>query len=92
MELKIFSCNNFYKLKGALNEANIETFRKEMNKALENYPKVSISINDVMLIDSYAVNCISDLYFYAKDNDKELTITGDGCKALYDHFETHKAA
>lgn len=92
MELKITSCNNFFKLQGMLDKNNIEIFQNQFNNIFEKVNNITISIQDIEGMDKYGVDAISKLHFEALNKNKRLSIIGFGCKELYDHFKTENAA
>lgn len=88
MDLKITICNNFYKLRGALQQNNILFFQKEISEGLSSFQKLTISIDNLDSIDKHGVNALRDLHYLALQEEKELNIVGLGCKELYDHFNS----
>jgi len=92
MDLRITSCNNFFKLKGTLNKDNVKVFQKEFDKAFENFTTLTISVEDLESVDRHGVNALADLHAQSIKNNIQLSIVGLGCKELYDHFKTYEAA
>ena len=92
MELKITSCNNFFKVKGILNKSNIDVFQNEFKNIFEKLNNLTISIQDIESMDKYGVNALAKLHEEALVKNKRLSIVGFGCKELYDHFKTDVAA
>ncbi|WP_157208271.1 STAS domain-containing protein [Mariniflexile maritimum] len=92
MELKISHCNNFFKIKGALNKNNLELFKSEFKNIFEKVNSLTISIEDVESIDRFGVIALSELHKEAIAKQKNLAIIGLGCEDLYNHFKTESAA
>ncbi|GAL66770.1 STAS domain-containing protein [Jejuia pallidilutea] len=92
MELRITSCNNFFKLKGTLNKSNVEVFQKEFQKAFKTFKVLTISVEALESVDRHGVNALADLHAQSIKNNIQLSIVGLGCKELYDHFKTYEAA
>ncbi len=92
MELKISSCNNFFKIKGSLNKNNLEVFQNEFQDIFERLNDLTISIQDIESMDRYGVNAFMELHNEAILKNKNLSIIGLGCKDLYNHFKTQNAA
>ncbi len=92
MDLRITSCNNFYKLKGILNKNNIAVFQSEFQEAFEKFKTLTISVEGLDSVDRYGVNALTDLHTQSIKNNIELSIVGLGCKELYDHFKAYEAA
>ncbi|MBC3757061.1 MULTISPECIES: STAS domain-containing protein [Hyunsoonleella] len=92
MELRITSCNNFYKLKGVLNKSNVDAFQTEFKDAFQKFNNLTISIEGLESVDRYGVNALMDLHEESLKTAKQLSIVGLGCKELYDHFKTNEAA
>ncbi|OEK07784.1 hypothetical protein A8C32_14935 [Flavivirga aquatica] len=92
MELKITNCNNFFKIKGALNRSSLDIFKKEFSNIFEKVNSLTISIQDINSMDKYGVDAIAKLHKEALVKNKTLAIIGLGCKDLYDHFKTGTAA
>lgn len=92
MELKITNCNNFFKIKGILNRANLELFTNEFNGIFDKVNNITISIEGVESMDRHGVDAIAKLHEEAVNKNKSLSIIGYGCKDLYNHFKTETAA
>lgn len=92
MDLQITNCNNFFKVKGFLNKANIDIFQNKFNNIFESVNELTISIKDIESMDKYGVNAIAQLHEEALEKNKRFSIIGYGCKELYDHFKTDTAA
>ena len=92
MDLKITSCNNFFKIKGILNRNNVDVFQNEFKNIFDKVSNLTISIQDIESMDKYGVDAISKLHQEALNKNKRLSIIGYGCKDLYDHFKTNTAA
>ncbi|WP_203255982.1 STAS domain-containing protein [Hyunsoonleella ulvae] len=92
MDLRITSCNNFFKLKGILNKNNVESFRLEFQEAFRKFDSLTISVEGLESVDRFGVNALADLHTESLKINKQLSIVGLGCKELYDHFKSFEAA
>lgn len=92
MDLKITSCNNFFKVKGILNKKSVSVFQNEFKNIFDRVSNLTISIQDIEGMDKYGVDAIAKLHYEALTKNKRLSIIGYGCKDLYDHFKTETAA
>ena len=92
MDLKISSCNNFFKIKGILNRNSLEVFQNEFKNIFEKVNNLTISIQDVESMDRHGVNALAALHNEAIEKNKNLAIIGLGCKDLYNHFKAENAA
>lgn len=92
MDLKISNCNNFFKIKGTLNKNNLHVFQNEFHNIFERLDSLTISIEDVVSMDRVGVNALAELHEEAISKRKNLSIIGLGCKDLYNHFKSEKAA
>ncbi|WP_308993185.1 STAS domain-containing protein [Mariniflexile litorale] len=92
MDLKISNCNNFFKIKGALNKNNLGLFKSEFKNIFEKVQSITISIEDVDIMDRFGVSALAELHKEAISKNKNLSIIGLGCEDLYNHFKTEMAA
>ncbi len=92
MDLRITSCNNFFKLKGILNKTNVDVFESEFQEAFKRFNALTISVEGLESVDKHGVNALADLHNQSIENNIQLSIVGLGCKELYDHFKTNEAA
>ncbi len=92
MDLRITSCNNFFKLKGILNKSNVDVFQSEFQEAFEKFNALTISVEGLESVDKHGVNALADLHEKSLQHNIKLSIVGLGCKELYDHFKTQEAA
>ncbi|WP_372754216.1 STAS domain-containing protein [Mariniflexile sp.] len=92
MDLKITSCNNFFKIKGSLDKNTLVIFQSEFNNIFDHVNSLTISIEEVTNMDRFGVNALTELHKEAVKHNKRLSIIGFGCKDLYNHFKTEIAA
>ncbi|SEP98195.1 STAS domain-containing protein [Hyunsoonleella jejuensis] len=92
MDLRITSCNNFFKLKGILNKNNVAVFQSQFQEAFKNFNSLTISVEGLESVDRHGVNALADLHNQSIKNNIQLSIVGLGCKELYDHFKTTETA
>ena len=92
MNLEITNYNNFFKLRGVLNRRNLHLFQIEFANIFDDLDKLTISIEDLESVDRYGVNALAKLHNEAIIKHKSLSIIGNGCKEVYEHFTTKDAA
>ena len=92
MNLEITNYNNFFKIRGVLNRQNLHLFQTEFAHIFDRLDKLTISIEGLESIDRYGVNALANLNNEAITKQKSLSIIGNGCKEVYEHFSTNDAA
>ncbi|WP_445732718.1 STAS domain-containing protein [Mariniflexile sp.] len=92
MELKITSCNNFFKIKGTLDKNNLGLFQSEFRNIFEKTNTLTISIEAIDSMDRFGVSALANLHKEAIAKNKSLSIIGLGCEDLYNHFKSEIAA
>lgn len=90
MDLKIISCNNFFKLRGELNKKNVNLFKTEFEEALENFELLTISVEELKTIDNSGVDAFLELQSQSVKNNIQLSIVGTGSEALFNSFKTNE--
>lgn len=90
MDLEITNSNNRYQVKGNLNKLNLKTFNLCFANIFDKLDEVLLDIEGVKGIDRAGVMALARLHNEALNKSKILSITGLGCKELYQHFKTEK--
>lgn len=88
MDLEITNFNNRYQVKGTLNKLNLKTFNLYFANIFEKLDEVLLDIEGVKSIDRAGVMALAKLHNESITKSKILSITGLGCKELYQHFKT----
>ncbi|WP_197429338.1 hypothetical protein [Winogradskyella endarachnes] len=89
MDLEITKFNNRYQIKGTLNKVNLKTFNLYFANIFEKLDEVLLDIEGVESIDRAGVMALAKLHNESITKSKSLSITGLGCKELYQHFKTN---
>lgn len=92
MALQILEINGMYYLQGRINAGTSEFLLNHLLPQLNSSGKMDINIDDVSEIDTNGLSTIEYLYNHATSNKKEFTITGYGCKDIYDHLRYPQVA
>lgn len=92
MALQILECNGTFYLKGALNVTTYTPFITRFEQVFKNTQDVTINIDQVKEIDRNGVNAFKIIYTSAQNDNKEFSITGYGCKDIYDEFRYEQIA
>ncbi|GAB5565483.1 MAG: hypothetical protein Wins2KO_25460 [Winogradskyella sp.] len=90
MELQITNHNNRFEIKGALNKRNLKTFKSFFTNIFDQLDTVIVNIEQVETIDRDGVMALARLHNESITKSKQLSITGLGCKELYDHFKSEE--
>lgn len=90
MDLEITKLNNRYLVKGTLNKINLKTFNRYFANIFDKLDEVSLDIQGVKSIDRAGVMALAKLHNESINKSKILSITGLGCKELYQHFKSEK--
>ena len=83
MDLRIYSQNNFYEVKGALNKKNIHVFQNAFNNIFETASNVRISIEGLEAIDREGKNALAKLHNESLAKHKSLSIIGSGREDVF---------
>jgi anti-anti-sigma regulatory factor len=92
MALQILECNGTFNITGKINTTTSNSFITYFTHILKIHDEVTINIDNVKEIDKGGLEAIKALHTNAIENQKELSITGYGCKEIYCDFTYHKAA
>jgi ABC-type transporter Mla MlaB component len=92
MALQILECNGTFHLKGALNVTTSNPFITHFKHVLKNTKDVTINIDQVKEIDRSGVTAFKTIYSSAQKDNKQFSITGHGCKEIYDEFRYYQIA
>ena len=90
MDLEITNNNNHYHVTGTLNKLNLRTFNLYFANIFDKSDEVLLDIEGVKSIDRAGVMALARLHNESITKSKILSITGLGCKELYQHFKTEK--
>jgi hypothetical protein len=83
MDLRIYSQNNFYEVKGALNKKNIHVFQNTFNNIFETASNVRISLEGLEAIDREGKNALTQLHNESLAKHKSLSIIGSGREEIF---------
>jgi ABC-type transporter Mla MlaB component len=92
MALHILECNGTFYLKGVLNVTTSNPFMTHFEHILKNTKDVTINIDQVKEIDRSGVDAFKIIYANAQKGNMRFSITGNGCKDLYDEFRYYQVA
>ncbi len=92
MALQILECNGTLYLKGALNLTNSNPLITHIERVFKSTKEVTINIDQVKEIDRSGVTAIKTIYSDAQKDNKQFSITGYGCKDIYDEFRYYQIA
>ena len=90
MSLQISEKNEVFYLNGKINFETTTFFKKYFVKL--NKEKIVINIENVKQIDKEGLKAILVLINLANRNNKLFSITGYGCKEIYDYFDQMNVA
>ncbi|RIA08540.1 hypothetical protein OE09_0355 [Flavobacteriaceae bacterium MAR_2010_72] len=92
MNLKITHYNNFFKIKGILNQKNVHIFQNAFAHIFETNNAVTISVEGLEGIDKYGIKALAELHEQSVSKQKSLSIIGMGCKELFNFFKSVEKA
>jgi anti-anti-sigma regulatory factor len=92
MNLRITSCNNYFKLKGVFDKESMNVFKSEFENIFDYFSNLTINIEEIESMDSHGVNALANLHQQSIERNRKLSIIGLGCKDLYEHFKSNSAA
>jgi len=92
MALQISEKQGKFYLKGKLNNSTSRFFITYFEHNLKQYKNVTINIDNVNEISKDGLDAIGTLTAIALKNDKLFSVTGYGCKEIYDHFNEMNVA
>lgn len=90
MDLKIISCNNFFKLRGELNKKNAEVFQDELHEALQKFNALTIYVEGLEKIDAIGMEAFLELHSQSVKANTKLNILGTGCEELYQSLKANE--
>ncbi len=92
MALQISQKNGKFYLNGKLNSTTSRFFIIYFEHNIEQLKSVTINIDNVNEISRDGLEAISTLTAIALRNDKLFSVTGYGCKEIYDDFNQMNVA
>ncbi len=92
MALQISQKKGKFYLNGKLNSTTSRFFIIYFEHNLEQHKSVTVNIDNVNEISRDGLKAISTLTAIALRNDKLFSVTGYGCKEIYDDFNQRNVA
>ena len=86
MALLIDNQENQFSVKGEINQSTSEQLKEFVNTLFRRFSSVIMNIDLVHKIDKKGFDTLTGLYQDSIKQGKVLTITGEGCKEIYDDF------
>ncbi len=92
MALKIKENNNTFFIEGSINASTAKQFKNHMDFLILYTKGLTMNIDKVDFIDATGMKVLRDLYNTAIISNKNFVIAGNGCKEIFQDFETNIAA
>lgn len=92
MALQILECNGTFYLKGALNVTTSHPLIHHFEHVLKSSQEVTINIDQIQEMDRSGVDAFKTIHMNAQKNNKQFSITGYGCRDIYDEFRYEQIA
>lgn len=92
MALQILEHNGTFYLQGNINATTSRSFIIHFEHMIETFKNVKINIDKIKEIDSNGVAAFKTLFATALRNHKLFSVTGNGCKDIYDEFNYYQVA
>ena len=90
MALKITEENFVFVVEGPINAITTESFQNQLNIIMDNYKKVTINIDKVNEIDANGLSILREFYLNGLRYNRDYSIVGYSCKAIYDQFKFNR--
>jgi anti-anti-sigma regulatory factor len=92
MALTIKQQDKTFLVEGTINVSTVKQFKNHIEFLLLYTKDLTINIDGVKAIDSHGMRILRDLYTTALNYNKKFSITGYGCKDIYNDFQLNIAA
>ncbi|TWO32716.1 STAS domain-containing protein [Seonamhaeicola sediminis] len=92
MALKIKENNGTFFIEGSINASTVKQFKNHVEFLLLYTKGVTLNIDEVTEIDTNGMHALRDLYTVALIKNKSFYIIGNGCKEIFQDFESNLAA
>lgn len=92
MALKIKEQNGIFLVEGYINTSTVKQFKNHVAFLILYTKALTLDINAVKEIDTNGMQALRDLYTNAVINNKDFFVVGNGCKEIFQDFESHIAA
>lgn len=86
MALTIKENNGEFLLEGAINASTAKHFKNHCETLLNAFGELTINIEKIVAIDTNGLAAMRALYNDALNYNRNFSITGTGCKEIYDEF------
>jgi len=90
MALQITNTAGIYEINGELNAQNVVSLNNHFNALLESSKMITLSLNKLNDIDTYAVSAIATLYRKALSSNKIFYIIGQENEKVNLQFQSEK--
>lgn len=92
MALEIKENNGTFFIEGMINASTVKQFKNHVEFLMLYTKGVTLNIDSVTEIDANGMHALRDLYTIALIENKSFYITGNGCKEIFQDFESNLAA
>jgi len=92
MALQISENNGTFHLEGTLNATTSRSFIIHFEHLMNSLKNITINIENVKEIDTNGVAAFKSLLANALRNHKLFSVTGNGCKDIYEEFQNANLA
>lgn len=92
MALKIKEQNGIFLVEGYINTSTVKQFKNHVAFLILYTKALTLDINAVKEIDTNGMQALRDLYTNAVINNKDFFVVGNGCKEIFQDFESHIVA
>lgn len=92
MALKIKENNETFFITGSINATTVKQFKNHIEFLMLYTEGVTINIDNVDFIDKNGMNALRDLYKTSLICNKDFFVVGNGCKEIFQDFESKFAA
>ncbi|OYU79740.1 MAG: hypothetical protein CFE23_12610 [Flavobacterium sp. BFFFF1] len=90
MALQILNNGGIFEINGDLNSQNVFSLNNHFETMLERSKMITISLNKLADIDTYAISAIASLYRKALAGNKVFYVIGQENQKISEKFQTQK--
>lgn len=92
MALKITEERGMFLVEGSINASTVKKFKNHIEFLILYTKGLTLDINAVKEIDRNGMQALRELYTTAQINNKDFFLVGEGCKEIFQDFESNIAA
>ena len=92
MSITIKENNGVFSVEGSINTATYSVLKQHIESASEDSKKITLNIDSVKEIDKNGLALLQYFYLNSLRYNRDFSITGIGCREIYDEFRFENVA